>query len=105
MPTNRAAVCDVFARDFLGAKVPEALQRRLDVTDFGTPVATVQTTQQGNNVRMVIEPRGQWEHNAYQSDTQFVIEVKPVQSYSPDSPGAGTAPMPLPRMGTRLPGR
>src|SRR5262249_12533443 len=28
--------------------------------------------------RMVIEPKGQWEHNAYQSDTQFVVEVKPV---------------------------
>jgi type IV pilus assembly protein PilQ len=27
---------------------------------------------------MVIEPRGQWDHNAYQSDTQFVVEVKPV---------------------------
>ena len=27
---------------------------------------------------MVIEPKGQWEHNAYQSDTQFVLEVKPI---------------------------
>ena len=25
---------------------------------------------------MVITPKGQWEHNAYQSDNQFVIEVK-----------------------------
>ena len=36
------------------------------------------TFQQADNVRMVIEPKGQWEHNAYQSDTQFVLEVKPV---------------------------
>src|SRR3954462_629409 len=27
---------------------------------------------------MVIEPKGQWEHSTYQSDTQFVVEVKPV---------------------------
>jgi type IV pilus assembly protein PilQ len=27
----------------------------------------------------VIEPKGLWEHNAYQSDTQFVIEVKPIK--------------------------
>jgi type IV pilus assembly protein PilQ len=33
----------------------------------------VNTSQQGNNVRLVIEPRGAWEYNAYQSDTRFVV--------------------------------
>jgi type IV pilus assembly protein PilQ len=64
--------------EFLKTSLPEALRRRLDVVDFGTPVNTVSTFQQGENVRMVIEPKGQWEHNAYQSDTQFVLEVKPI---------------------------
>jgi len=64
--------------DFLQTALPENLRRRLDVVDFGTPVNTVSTYQQGDNVRMVIEPKGQWEHNAYQTDTQFVLEVKPV---------------------------
>src|SRR3990170_4038724 len=64
--------------EFLKTALPESLRRRLDVVDFGTPVNTVSTFQQGENVRMVIEPKGQWEHNAYQSDTQFVLEVKPV---------------------------
>src|SRR5918999_4467176 len=64
--------------DFLKTSLPEALRRRLDVLDFATPVNTVSTFQQGENVRMIVEPRGQWEHNAYQSDTQFVLEVKPV---------------------------
>jgi len=65
--------------DFIATSVPESLRRRLDVTDFGTPIALVNTTQQGGNVRMVIEPRGTWEHNAYQSDNRFVVEVKPVK--------------------------
>jgi len=65
--------------DFLNATVAETLRRRLDVTDFGTPIAMVSTTQQGANVHMVIEPRGLWEQNAYQSDTHFVVEVKPVK--------------------------
>jgi type IV pilus assembly protein PilQ len=39
----------------------------------------VRTFQQGDNTRMVIEPQGLWEHNAYQSDTQFVVEVKPLR--------------------------
>jgi type IV pilus assembly protein PilQ len=64
--------------EFLKTALPENLRRRLDVVDFGTPVNTVSTFQQGENVRMVIEPKGTWEHNAYQSDTQFVVEVKPV---------------------------
>jgi type IV pilus assembly protein PilQ len=64
--------------EFLKTALPDNLRRRLDVVDFATPVNTISTFQQGENVRMVIEPRGQWEHNAYQSDTQFVVEVKPV---------------------------
>jgi type IV pilus assembly protein PilQ len=64
--------------DFLKTTLPEALRRRLDVVDFATPVSAVSAFQQGENVRMVIEPKGLWEHNAYQSDTQFVVEVKPV---------------------------
>jgi type IV pilus assembly protein PilQ len=65
--------------DFLKTRVPEALRRRLDVGDFGTPVRSVRVFQQGDTARMVIEPSGTWEHNAYQSDTQFVVEVKPVR--------------------------
>ena len=65
--------------DFLKSSLPEGLRRRLDVSDFGTPVQTVTTYQTGDRVRMVIEPRGQWEHSAYQSDNQFVVEVRQVK--------------------------
>ena len=64
--------------EFLKTSLPDNLRRRLDVVDFGTAVNTVTTFQQGENVRMVVEPKGVWEHNAYQSDTQFVLEVKAV---------------------------
>ena len=62
--------------EFLRSTLPENLRRRLDVTDFGTPVQTVTTSQAGDRVRMVIDPRGAWEHSAYQSDNQFVLEVR-----------------------------
>ena len=64
--------------DFIKVSVPESLRKKLDVTDFATPVVTVSTVQQGVNTRMTISPKGLWEYNAYQTDTQFVIEVKPV---------------------------
>jgi type IV pilus assembly protein PilQ len=65
--------------EFMKSTLPEGLRRRLDVTDFGTPIKTVTTFQTGDRVRMVIEPSGQWEHSAYQSDEQFVVEVKEVK--------------------------
>ena len=77
--------------DFLKTTLPENLRRRLDVVDFATPVSTISAFQQGENVRMVIEPKGQWEHSAYQSDTQFVVEVKPVQAGSRRAPRRAAA--------------
>ncbi|WP_091727228.1 type IV pilus secretin PilQ [Mitsuaria sp. PDC51] len=63
--------------EFLRSALPERLRRKLDVTDFGTPVQTVTATQQGDRVRLVVTPKGVWEHSAYQSDNQFVLEVRP----------------------------
>lgn len=65
--------------EFMKSSLPEGLRRRLDVSDFGTPVQTITSFAAGDRVRMVIEPRGQWVHSAYQSDNQFVVEVKPVK--------------------------
>ena len=66
--------------EFLRSSLPETLRRRLDVADFGTPIQSVSTFQSGERVRMVIEPKGNWEHSAYQSDNQFVLEVRPVKA-------------------------
>lgn len=63
--------------EFLRSTLPDALRRRLDVTDFGTPVHTVTASQAGDRVRLTVDPRGAWEHSAYQSDNQFVLEVRP----------------------------
>ncbi|OGS92578.1 MAG: secretin [Gallionellales bacterium GWA2_59_43] len=64
--------------DFLKTSLPQNLQRKLDVVDFATPVQGVDTFVQGDSVRMVIEPKGLWEHAAYQTDNKFIVEVKPV---------------------------
>ncbi|MGC4076784.1 MAG: type IV pilus secretin PilQ [Rubrivivax sp.] len=65
--------------EFPRASLPDALRRRLDVTDFGTPVRMISTVQAGDRVRMVVEPTGAWEHSAYQTDEQFVLEVRPLK--------------------------
>ncbi len=79
---NNQVVADIRQQDqtlvveFLQTALPEGLRRRLDVSDFGTPVQSVTTFQSGDKVRMLIEPKGLWEYSAYQSDNQFVIDVR-----------------------------
>ncbi|MDB5798449.1 MAG: type pilus secretin PilQ [Paucimonas sp.] len=75
--------------DFLQTALPDVLRRRMDVGDFGTPVKTITTVPQGNNVRMTIEPKGTWEYSAYQNDTQLVVEVRAVKE-DPTKLGQGT---------------
>ena len=65
--------------DFIKTTVPRNLERRLDVADFATPVTTIDTFTQGGNARIVIEPKGLWEHSAYQADNRFIVEIKPIQ--------------------------
>ncbi len=65
--------------DFIKTTLPRNLERRLDVGDFATPVVSVDTFSQGGNARMVIEPKGLWEHSAYQTDNRFIVEIKPIQ--------------------------
>lgn len=77
--------------DFLNTTVPRNLVRRLDVGDFGTPIRIVDTVDQGANTRMIVEPRGLWEYSAYQTDTQFILEVKPVKE-DPNKLIQGTTP-------------
>ncbi|MDE2592670.1 MAG: type IV pilus secretin PilQ [Burkholderiales bacterium] len=62
--------------EFARATLPERLRRSLDVTDFGTPVDSVAVSQAGDRVKLVVSPHGEWEHSAYQSDNQFVLEVR-----------------------------
>ncbi|WP_294637569.1 type IV pilus secretin PilQ [uncultured Aquabacterium sp.] len=62
--------------EFLKTDLPERLRRRFDVTDFGTPVRQMSASQTGDRVRLLVEPKGDWEHSAYQTDNQFVLEVR-----------------------------
>ncbi len=54
------------------------LIRRLEVTDFATPVTAIETDRRGNSVRMVVETTGEFDHFAYQSDNRYILEVKPL---------------------------
>jgi type IV pilus assembly protein PilQ len=65
--------------DLPKASLPGNLQKRWDVTDFGTPIQNFTASQSSDRVRIVVEPKGNWEHSAYQTDERFVLEIRPVR--------------------------
>jgi len=78
--------------DFIHAALPPSLERRFDVSDFGTLVDSFDVIRSGGNTRITVAPKGRWEQSAYQTDNRFIIEVKPVieEAGKPKSAGGYT---------------
>ncbi|MFT4631066.1 MAG: type IV pilus assembly protein PilQ [Candidatus Azotimanducaceae bacterium] len=71
--------------EFSGTQIPQNLQRRLDVTDFATPVLIVDALPESNNTVLMIEPTGDYDYLAYQADNIFTLEVKPLTAAEMES--------------------
>lgn len=69
--------------DFVDTELPPALERRYDVTDFGTLVDGFVVEAFGSTARLTILPRGKWEQSAYQAGNRFIIELKAVKEDDP----------------------
>ena len=82
--TSTAISTDVYREsdsinvEFIGAQLPQELQRRLDVSDFATPISFIDTVQDGASIKMTITANGDFEHLAYQTDQVYTIEVAPI---------------------------
>jgi type IV pilus assembly protein PilQ len=64
--------------EMVGSQLPAELQRRMDVSDFATPISYIDSIQEGANIRMAISSNGDFEHLAYQTDRVYTIEVAPI---------------------------
>ena len=65
--------------DFVGTELPEALNRRLDVVDFATPVKEIDTRSGERGVHMEITTVTEnYDYFAYQADKNFVVEIQPL---------------------------
>jgi type IV pilus assembly protein PilQ len=74
---NQRQVGNQIIIDFGGTELPKNLMRRYDATDFGTPVSSFDVVRANNDARILINATGDYEHLAYQSDDQYVVEVSP----------------------------
>ncbi len=64
--------------EFIGAQLPNALRRSLDVTDFATPVSSVSSDYDGRKTTLSIAAVGEYDYLAYQADNTYVVSVKPL---------------------------
>ncbi len=62
--------------DFVGAKIGTDLVKRYDVVDFATPVTYVDALKVDGSSRLVINAQGEYEQLAYQTDNQYVVEIR-----------------------------
>ena len=64
--------------EMISSQLPSELQRRMDVSDFATPISHIDSVQEGANIHMIITSLGDFEHLAYQTDRVYTIEVAPI---------------------------
>ena len=57
-------------------EVPANLRRRLDVSDFATPVTRIDTFVEDGNAVIEIRPEGDYDYIAYQSGREFTVSVE-----------------------------
>jgi type IV pilus assembly protein PilQ len=66
-------------------EVPSDLRRRLDVTDFATPVTRIDTFVEDGNAVVEITPEGNYDYIAYQSGSQFTVSVEELSQEEAES--------------------
>ncbi len=62
--------------NFVDTQLPVNLRRKLDVTDFATPVTVVSADYDGASAVVSIKPTGDYDYMAYQTETEYVVSVK-----------------------------
>ena len=71
--------------DIFDANLPDVLDQRLDVVDFATPVQIINTDVLGSAIRLELEVTGLYEHMAYQSGNDWIIEVSKLKAATIDA--------------------
>ncbi len=79
IPVNLHQVGNQVIVDFSNTAVPANLLKRYDATDFGTPVTDFSVTRTAHGSRMTIDGVGAYTELAYQANTEYVVELRPVR--------------------------
>ncbi len=80
--------------DVENAQLPADQARRLDVTDFATPVTRLDPSAKDGGTQLVIATEGLFETSAYQTGNEYVLEVTPKGAATAAVGQAGAAAQP-----------
>lgn len=83
MGINVSQEGDKIVVEFIDTSIPQRLQRRMDVTDFGTPIQDISIIKRGGNVKMTVDTAGPFQHLAYQINDKFIVDVSPDKEEGP----------------------
>ena len=64
--------------EIANTQLPQRLLRRLEVTDFGTPVTAIEARPEGQDVRLRIQTANEYEYFAYQTEKIYTVEFRPL---------------------------
>ncbi|OED43235.1 fimbrial protein [Endozoicomonas sp. (ex Bugula neritina AB1)] len=78
IPMDMNEVAGRIRLEFQGNVLPGRLKNRLDVIDFATPVKFIDAKTEDGNAVVIIEPKGEFDYLAYQTDTTLTVSVKPI---------------------------
>tara|TARA_Y100000782_G_scaffold20547_1_gene21819 strand:+ start:39302 stop:41395 length:2094 start_codon:yes stop_codon:yes gene_type:complete len=71
--------------NLVGADLSRALEQRVDVQDFVTPVMFIDSMANGGNTSILIKPSAEpYEYLAYQTDNKLILDFKPLSQAEKD---------------------
>lgn len=77
---------DRIVLNIANVRLPSNQAQRLDVIDFATPVQSIETRSRGNGIRMEIQATAPYEQMAYQTGSEYIVEIAPKRE---EAPGKG----------------
>lgn len=84
--------------DLYHTDIPDKLIRRLDVTDFATPVDTIDAYRRGDGTRIEVNTQGEFDHMVYQTGRLLTVEI----NEPPERPTGAKGEAAFPYEGERL---
>ena len=75
---NVFSEADKIKVEFVDTSVAERLMRRYDVTDFATPVQSVDVVTTERGATLTLDTAGNFDYLAYQTNNQYILSVKPL---------------------------
>ncbi|MEZ5472456.1 MAG: type IV pilus secretin PilQ [Marinicella sp.] len=76
VPVNLSEINGKVVIEFANATLSEAMDRKLDVVDFATPVTYVDARQSNDSVKLEIETEGAFDKMAYYTGKEYTVEIK-----------------------------